>query len=200
MFSQSNEEEAILKFFGDRVGRFLDIGAYDGKTFSNTRALALRGWSGVCVEASPQCFVQLQKTYEGNPKVEVVSACVGKSSGLARFYDHGGATATTDREHARVWETNNGVKYSKIVVAQITGSVLLQHFGEKVDFISIDVEGANVDVMLTMPVGMGGADLVCIEADAKDRKDVIDVMGHRWFMLIQEFPLGGNLLFARRPQ
>ena len=61
MFSQRDEEQVILDHFGDRVGTFLDVGAYDGITFSNTHALALKGWSGVCVEASPSCFVKLMK-------------------------------------------------------------------------------------------------------------------------------------------
>ena len=36
MYSQRDEELHILGYFGDKVGRFIDIGAYDGKSFSNT--------------------------------------------------------------------------------------------------------------------------------------------------------------------
>ena len=41
MFSQRNEETFILKHFG-KGKNFLDIGAYDGELFSNTRQLGTR--------------------------------------------------------------------------------------------------------------------------------------------------------------
>jgi len=55
MFSQNDEEKHIVRFFRDKIdkGSFLDIGAYNGKAFSNTHRLALNGWSGVCLEPSP---------------------------------------------------------------------------------------------------------------------------------------------------
>ena len=39
MYSQNQEEKYILKHFKDKQGTFLDLGAYDGKELSNTRAL-----------------------------------------------------------------------------------------------------------------------------------------------------------------
>jgi len=52
MHSQNDEERHILDAFRGRPeGNFLDIGAYDGITLSNTYCLALKGWSGVCAEA-----------------------------------------------------------------------------------------------------------------------------------------------------
>mgnify|MGYP000961084393 CR=1 FL=1 len=61
MYSQNNEEEVILKYLGDSTGTFLDIGAFDGITFSNTYELVKRGWKGVMVEASPRTFIKLQE-------------------------------------------------------------------------------------------------------------------------------------------
>ncbi len=61
MYSQNNEEKFILEHFKNRKGKFLDIGAYDGKTFSNTFALVELGWSGLEIEASPINFVNLMK-------------------------------------------------------------------------------------------------------------------------------------------
>lgn len=58
-YSQNTEQDIILKYFGTFVGRFLDIGAYNGLDISNTRALLERGWSGVLVEPNPFNTVEL---------------------------------------------------------------------------------------------------------------------------------------------
>ena len=68
MFSQNEEEIYILRYFKDYVGTFCSLGESDGQTFSNVRALALRGWKGVMVEPIPEAFEKLKalyKTYKG---------------------------------------------------------------------------------------------------------------------------------------
>ena len=40
-YSQNNEQDIILQYFGNRKGFFLDIGANDGITLSNTYALLI---------------------------------------------------------------------------------------------------------------------------------------------------------------
>lgn len=71
MYSQNREEAWVGDFFGDLIGRFLDIGANDGKTISNTYALALKGWGGVYVEPSPRAFALLEKNVSQIPDSEV---------------------------------------------------------------------------------------------------------------------------------
>jgi hypothetical protein len=69
-YSQFDEQDAILAAFGlqpwqtnlspgNTDGRFLDLGAWDPITFSNTRALVELGWSGVMIEPSPGPFLEL---------------------------------------------------------------------------------------------------------------------------------------------
>lgn len=48
MYSQLDEERVIVDWFRDKpVGKYLDIGAWDGIEMSNTRRLAELGWAGV---------------------------------------------------------------------------------------------------------------------------------------------------------
>jgi len=56
IYSQNLEQNYILEYFKDRRGTFIDIGANDGLTLSNTRALVELGWRGVFVEPSPMAF------------------------------------------------------------------------------------------------------------------------------------------------
>ena len=67
MYSQNDEEKIILDLLKDQpVGRLLDIGAFDGKTFSNSLALFEKGWSGVVVEPNPESLVALIKLHGKN--------------------------------------------------------------------------------------------------------------------------------------
>ena len=58
-FSQLGQDRYLLENFfrGKRGGVFVDIGAYDGQTFSNTlffeRSMA---WTGLCIEPLPSAF------------------------------------------------------------------------------------------------------------------------------------------------
>ena len=48
MYSQNDEERVILEYFAGKTdGRFVDVGAWSGATFSNVWALMELGWSGV---------------------------------------------------------------------------------------------------------------------------------------------------------
>jgi len=61
-YSQFHEQIAILNALNpspETPGRFLDIGAFDPITFSNTRALVELGWSGVMIEPAPGPMIEL---------------------------------------------------------------------------------------------------------------------------------------------
>ena len=53
---------AYLYFDGKKDGFYIDIGANDGKTLSNTLIFENLGWQGICVEPLPDVFEQLCKT------------------------------------------------------------------------------------------------------------------------------------------
>ena len=55
-FSQTGQDRLLFEHFfrGKRNGVFVDVGAYDGTTFSNTLFFERSmGWSGLCVEPLP---------------------------------------------------------------------------------------------------------------------------------------------------
>jgi len=87
--SQSGEQAMILEWADRRStkGRFLDIGSTDGIAASNVRALALRGWSGVCIEPAAWAFDKLADLYADVPEIETVQAAiVAEPSPLVRFH------------------------------------------------------------------------------------------------------------------
>lgn len=57
-------------FAGQKKGVFIDVGANDGITFSNTYALEQIGWTGICIEPHPDIFLKLR----GNRSCECICA------------------------------------------------------------------------------------------------------------------------------
>lgn len=65
-YSQNGEQAHILRFvdvMGIDVGHLVDLGAGDGVTMSNTRALLERGWSGYLLDGDPRGAKDVQKAW-----------------------------------------------------------------------------------------------------------------------------------------
>ena len=167
MYSQNNEEEIILRVFGDKVGRFLDIGACDGITNSNTLALVERCWSGVLVEPSPGSFMALEARHGKNPKLKLVHAAVGACCGLTEFWDSPITFGydTTERSNRNKWD--HLAKFRRpYFVPTILIEQLLATFGNSFDFISIDTEGTSAGLFGLLPLTIGlRPRVICVEHD-----------------------------------
>lgn len=146
--SQSGEQEHILawadKFAGP--GCWLDIGAADGVTASNTRALALRGWAGVAVEPAALLFDRLATTYTTRDNVECVQAAVmaGIRAPLVRFYYSHDLVSTTQTENADTWDEL--ASFTECWVAAVTVEQLLAFLPGPYQMASIDTEGTSIEI------------------------------------------------------
>jgi hypothetical protein len=146
-YSQNDEEQHILSVVGEQPGRFLEIGAYNPKLFSNTRRLFELGWSGVMVEPSPGPFLDLFIEYGQCDRIELVCAAVGLESSLKLFHWSEDAISTTNDAHFQKWRSRaafEGAFFTPVITIENIGTV----FGYDFDFINIDVEGDSADLFL----------------------------------------------------
>lgn len=68
--------------FGQRTdGTFVEVGAFDGDTYSNTSCLADLGWRGVYVEPVPKWAEICRARHRNNPRVSVVQSAIGATPG-----------------------------------------------------------------------------------------------------------------------
>jgi FkbM family methyltransferase len=140
--TQYGEQADILKAAGPEPGRLLDVGAYDGETFSMTRELMLRGWSGVLVEPNPSAFLKLLELYEREPKASLVNAAVGLEWGLVPFWQTEDMLSTTDIEHMELWRRGGYPFHEPYFVPVVPMQYILNGLGP-FDLISIDTEGTS---------------------------------------------------------
>jgi len=183
-YSQHDEEEKIVAHFGDRVGRFLDVGAHNGVFVSNTRRLWELGWSGVLVEPDPIVFTNLMANYAlaANPgaPVKLVNCAVTPKSGLGEFFSSPGGVSTFSLEHRMLWERDGGAKYETMFSYGVSFTDLFATFPPPYDFITIDVEGGNWGLLQTLDLEACGAELVCVEYESYD-KEVTRFLDERGF-------------------
>ena len=173
MHSQRDEDEKIAEFFGGRVGRFLDVGAWDGKAMSNTWLLAQKGWSGVCVEPAALPFLKLLRNHRKNPRVECVQAAIMPEAGVSRFWYTADAISSFDEKHVETWLQYPRVKYRSIWAAHVTFDDLLRALPGPYDFVSIDAEGYSVKLLPFFDPTETRTELVCVEYDGR-RGDVLE--------------------------
>lgn len=173
-YSQNKEQEVILNYFAKtKIGNFLDIGANDGETLSNTRALALLGWSGVLVEPTDIAFAKLSNLYKHNKDIVCVKCAVGEISGEVEINvngnhigenDTGLLSTTIDKEKER-WV---GEVWGKEKIKMVTYHELLNiaygatdDFRYMFDFVSIDAEGCDIDIL--KQIDLRYVRMVCVE-------------------------------------
>jgi len=196
MFTQRDEEEYIVGFFGKTKGRFLDIGAHNGECFSTTRQLALQGWGGVCFEPSPSVFPALKKLYQDNPNVRTLEYAITNRTGRVRFYDSGGdLTSSIDKTHVELWK-KKGCNFKKIRVRSLTVLDLFSKVGYNFDFINLDIEGTNWNVFSQFPFAkLKRTKMICVEFEHKT-KQMLKLTQSYGFTLLHK--TAENLLLVRR--
>lgn len=197
------EEEVILDYFKDHIGTFLDLGANDGETFSNTRALALKGWSGVLIDASPKAYAKCKALYEGRTGISVYNWAVSnkfKNNGKAILQESGALLNASDtglvstfhqHEQDRFKRT---VQYTPVEVRTFKWKTALNRLQIKTyDFITIDIESDELNVLPDMDLSL--CKMICLEWNGKPELKEAYEKYLEGFNLI--YTSGENLLYAR---
>lgn len=204
-FSQNNEQQIILDYFGSHIGYLLDIGANDGVTFSNSRQLLLNGWSGTLVEPVPACVDKLSVLYMSNPYVTILPFAVGAPD-CADFTEfHVSGFHLPDRSDDALlssmlpterlkWE-QRGVQFTTIDVPTLSLAQIFRHITKPVDFVSIDVEG--MDLVVLKQLDLTNVKLLCIEHNSDDA--LLDAMRRYAFCfeMREIYKSGENVIFAK---
>lgn len=156
-YSQIGQDKYLNEnfFHNKKKGVFIDIGAYDGITHSNTYFFEKElGWTGICFEPIPRLYEKLRK----NRNCRCVNACVANAKGTVDFlFVDGvpemlsGMLQTYDaRQFERVkYETaHDGGTYYSIKLPSVTfNDVLAENGITYIDFLSLDTEGSELMIL-----------------------------------------------------
>ena len=190
-FGEFGEDILINRFFRKKNnGFYVDIGCYHPTKGSLTYFLYKKGWRGLNVDLS-KISIDLFKL--ARPKDYNIHAAVTDFDGETHFFENGMINQQNTLE-------NNGANLKKIKIIAFKLQTLLEKLNiNYVDFLNIDVEGSDYEVLEGFNLAKYKPQLVCIEMlnisseDRNKNKKTLDYLNTNGYNFIKE--LGPNGIF-----
>ena len=165
-------------FHSKTNGTFVDIGAHDGKTFSNTYFFEkYLGWTGIAIEPLSGPYEKLKATR----KCVCINAAVASKKGVSAFLSaHGyaemlsGLTATYDPQHLQRLKNEIATHGGSYEIANIPTVRLNDILEEKnikiVDYLSIDTEGSELEILQSIDYEKYEINAISVENNYNDTR------------------------------
>jgi FkbM family methyltransferase len=143
IFPQTDEQALRLAFLGEKSGYFVEVGANDPVSGSQTWELEQRGWSGVLVEPQPSLAAKLGE--QRSAKVFAAACSSRVNSGqMLPLYLAGGASSFDKRLQSPIIRPHGTIN----VPLRTLDEILIEAGAPTdIDFMSIDVEGHEIEVL-----------------------------------------------------
>ncbi len=175
-------EDLVIAFLFNQLGiskpTYLDIGANEARFISNTYYFYEQGSKGVLIEPNPYLYRKLKST---RSRDVVLNTGIGLSEvAAADFYvfpDYANGLSTFSAVEAHHWEENGMKGLGKIPVEKViqmplvpVNQILEKYFDQVPNFISIDVEGLDLDILKSMDFERYRPEVICVETMVYDEK------------------------------
>lgn len=195
--SEHGQEFFVLGNLGFKErGFFVDIGAADGITGSNTYILEkFYKWDGICVDPNPVLLQSLM-----NCRDNVVSTlCVHSETGKIlpfQFPDnkdlfYGWNFRASLRQHAEPIDYEVAKSFREINVMTISLNDLLKLYNApyNIDYLSIDAEGSEYSILSTFDFSKYHIACITVEhAFREDREQIFNLLTRNGYTRVQEDP------------
>lgn len=151
-YSQQSEDRILFeKYLNYPNGFFIELGAMDGVTYSNTLFFERHlNWTGILIEPTNQ----YNSLVLNRPNCFNFNFAVSKKDGEVEFVGNhalGGIRESMDDEHYYGWKMNEQSTYKvqSKPMYEIINEVKSKRIIEKIDLLSLDVEGGELEVLET---------------------------------------------------
>jgi FkbM family methyltransferase len=160
-FSQFGEDVLVWDYFNrKREGFFVEVGAHSPRMLSQTWLLEKNGRSGILVEPQSRCCQALREQ-RPNARVFQAACCALEQKGALTLHVSNSSDLSSLKKHVN----DTDVEYvgAETVQGLPLDEILAQAGRPAVDFISIDVEGLELDVLRGLDLRKHQPPLLLIE-------------------------------------
>ena len=170
-YSQCNEDELMLKYLPEKIGTYIDVGAGQPVRGSNTYYFYKKGWTGYLFEPIQSNINLLNFFRKRDLKYQKL---IGEINSKSEFYEFVPTEYSTTIKSIAEELVTQGKKLRKVYDLE---SIRLSDTNIELtplepSFISIDVEGADLQVLNSIDWSRIKPRVVCIE-EASETKSIL---------------------------
>jgi len=168
-YSQNYEDLIIDKYFGKKIGSYVEIGAYHPTRLSNTYLFYKKGWRGTVIEPNPEVRNKFTEIRSGD---KFLSIGVADKNNYLKYYKFLIPALNTfskkniNKNHKIIGVENVEIKNVKDVI------------NKYYDYLSIDTEGFDKLILKNWPWKICKPKIICVEGETKS---ILTKIGYRVF-------------------
>lgn len=134
-------------------GFFVEVGAFDGKSFGAVWGLANKGWSGLLIEPSALNIEKIRRNYSDLPKIRIIKAAVADVTGKTYLWNDGALSKLTNA-------SPEAIEVDQFTLDEI---LRINKVNPGFEFLSIDTEGCEKNVLEGFSLDFFKPKMICIE-------------------------------------
>ena len=170
-YSMDGEDIEIFNYFKNKKnGFYVDVGAYHPIERNNTMLLYLNGWEGINIDISTFSIKLFNHLRARDLNLNLA---ISKKEGMVDMYFQKKLSqlSTIKKQHANKSFQGN-IKKKQIESKTLDNVLDRSKFRDKkIDFLDIDVEGADIDVLESLDFNRYSPELICVEVIEKNNDE-----------------------------
>ena len=204
--SQFGEENFILNFFDKEYkGKFVDIGCFHPTRHNNTYTMYKQGWCGINIDLNP-LTIELFNFFRTKDININAAISDNEENKTLYFINELNTQNTLEANHLSFLKKHHNIKEEEIskqeIMTKRLDKILDNYNFNEIDFMNIDVEGHELNVLKTIDFLKYNIKFICIEMiDHNDQSNLINeklsiILNENNYIL--ERQLGFNYIFKKK--
>lgn len=193
-FSQEGEDILLARLFeGKRTGFYVDVGAHHPSSCSNTYYFYRKGWRGINIDAMPGSMRLFNLVRPRDTNIEIAISDKNETLEFHSFNNPLFNSADKQLAESRRTEFNEAAGDHNVfrVEAETLESILEKHLppGTPIDFMTIDVEGLDLQVLKSNDWSRFRPEYILIEILGQSLKSLVDTETYKFLIEIGYEPV-----------
>ena len=176
-YSQFGEDLLIDKFFGNYVGKYVDIGCFHPIKYSNTALLNKKGWRGVNIDLNEVSI----KFFNACRKDDLnITACLSDKKEDVVIYMDSEFSAL----NSIYLQNSKNFNFKQLKKKKIQTKVFSEIVEDSFDFLNIDCEGNDHKIIKTIDLKKYKPKLINIEVSKENKNYIYNYLNQNGYELL----------------